>query len=271
VPTTRSNFAARLAEFPDLVLTDAAAFARRGKWEPFFRQRMGAPLLNGRIVFEIGCNDAQFLTRIAAKHPHVAFVGIDWKFKAIHDAATRVTELGLKNVSLIRGRAQDVSSLFADGELDEIWIFHPDPCDKPNELKNRLIAEPFLTDAHRVLRDERSRLSLKTDHPGYYQWILALLGLPEPEAFRIARAGTPVAPGTARVRRRDLMRIENLPPVSDAVRTRFEPFATSSDFWNESVVSSDARERLFSGERTAFELRFVQKRQPIYFVELRKR
>ncbi len=266
----RSIFAARLAQFPDLVLADAAAFERRGRWGASFRRRIGESF-GDRIVFEIGCNDAQFLTRIAVKHPHIAFVGVDWKFKAIHDAAARVTELGLKNVALIRGRAQDIARIFGDGEVDEVWVFHPDPCDKPNELKNRLIAEPFMTDVHRVLRDERSRLTLKTDHPGYFQWTLSLLGLPEPQSFQRARLSIPAAPSASRLRFKDLMPADTLPDASEAVRARFEVLATSADFWNDASATAYVAKRMFVEERTVFEDRFVRKRLPIYFVDLRKR
>src|SRR5207237_651400 len=114
-------------------------------------------------------------------------------------------------------------------------------------------------------------LTLKTDHPGYYQWTLALLCLPEPEAFRAAGAGLPLSQNAPRVRARDLMRAEDLPPASDAVRARFTPAGWSSDFWNDPGISHHVAARLFAGERTAFESRFVRKRRPIYFVELRKR
>jgi tRNA G46 methylase TrmB len=269
VSAPRSIFASKLAAFPELVFSDAAAFERHGQWEDFFRHRIGASF-DGRVVFEVGCNDAEFLTRIAVNHPRVAFVGLDWKFKAIHGAATRVTQVGLNNVCLVRGRAQDVARIFGDGEVDEVWVFHPDPCDKPNELKTRLIAEPFLMDVHRVLRDGHSTLTLKTDHGGYFQWTLALLGLPEPEAFDNARLGLAPAPGAPRVRARDLMQLPELPPQSEAVRKGFACVAWSNDFWNDQAMAAHVAGRMFDGEQTAFEGRFAKKRLPIYFVELRK-
>jgi tRNA (guanine-N7-)-methyltransferase len=268
VSEPRSIYAAKLRdEFPSLACADHAAFARRGAWHNHFRERMGSAF-NGRLVFEIGCNDAGLLARVAARHPDVAFVGLDWKCKAIYDAATRVSEMRLRNVALIRGRAQNVGRLFGPGEVDEVWVFHPDPCDKPAELKNRLIAEPFLADVHAVLRDSDSTLTLKTDHPGYYQWTLALLGLPEPALLETARSG---AAGAPRVRARDLMQADALPPASPIVRRLFQPAATSADFWNDPVAQRHAAGRIFAGETTAFEVRFVRKRMPIYFLELRKR
>src|SRR3954447_17552568 len=181
----RSVYADHLAEFPDVAFADDAVYQHRGVWRDFFRERIG-PGFTGQVVFEIGCADASFLTTVAAKHPGVGFVGLDWKCKSLFLGAERVTQRNLRNVALLGGRAQELTRLFADVELDEIWVFHPDPCDRPVELKNRLMSEPFLVNAHRVLRTTGpgARLCLKTDHPGYYQWTLALLGLQEPEWFQ---------------------------------------------------------------------------------------
>jgi tRNA (guanine-N7-)-methyltransferase len=260
VPHRRNPYADRLNEFADFAFADDGAFARRGRWRDFFRGRIG-PAFDGRVVFEIGCADADFLARMAAKHPAVAFVGLDWKPRTVYEGAARVSGMALRNVAVLHGRAQDVRHIFSDGELDEIWLFHPDPCDKPNELKHRLVSEPFLLDAHAVLRGPGSTLTLKTDHPGYYQWTLALLGLPEPAALR----------ANPRVKTKELMAPENLPPASAAAMTRFDLTMNSADFWNDDAALSHASRRPFAGERTAFESRFAQKRRPIYYVELASR
>jgi tRNA (guanine-N7-)-methyltransferase len=129
----RSVYADRLLEFAEFAFSDGAECRRRGAWREFFRARLGS-CFDGRIIFEIGCNDAALMTRVAARHPTTAFIGIDWKCRALHTAAQRTAEAGLCNVAFLHGRAQDVCRFFADDELDEVWLFHPDPCDKPNEL-----------------------------------------------------------------------------------------------------------------------------------------
>ncbi len=182
----RSNYAARLSEHPGLVLAGDDLFNRRGRWPEVFRERIGSAF-GGRVIFEIGCFDAALLARVAARYPGVAFVGIDWKCKAICDGATRIASQRLKNVILLRGRAQEIGRIFGADEVDEVWAFHPDPCDREKELPNRLVAEPFLLDAYRVLKAGTGRFCLKTDHPGYYQSALGLLGLPQPPWFEPAR------------------------------------------------------------------------------------
>jgi tRNA (guanine-N7-)-methyltransferase len=229
----RSNYSHRLIEYPDLIFPDEQAFAHRAHWREFFHQRIG-PAFNNQLIFEIGCNDATFLTTIAQKHPNTAFVGLDWKVRAIYDAATRVSALDLKNIALLRARAQDIAKIFGPNELNEIWIFHPDPCDREVELKNRLISEIFLLEAHRVLREANSRICLKTDHADYYEWTLKVLEIP-------------------------------------AVRQAFDLTVSSSNYWSDEHARNQTAHRLFAGATTTFEDRFRRKKQPIYYVELRNR
>lgn len=268
-PARRSIFADRLLEFPDFVLIDAAAFTRRGAWRAFFAARIGAAF-DGRIICEIGCNDAALLTRLAAKYATTAFIGIDWKYRALHTAAERLAAATLPNIALLHGCGQDIRKIFADGEVDEMWIFHPDPCDKPQELPNRLIAEPFLLDAHDVLRNGAS-LVLKTDHGGYYQCVLGLLGLPEPEGFAAAREGKPPAAGRSRLRGKDLVQPAAVPAKSRAVVERLDVAIASADFWNDPAAQAASTTKRFAGEATSFESRFRQKRLAIYYLELVKR
>lgn len=226
LPKRRSAFADRLLEFPGLVFSDGAEFKQRGAWRDFFSGR--------NVIVEIGCNDASLLATVAANHPDTAFIGIDWKCRALHTAASRVAGCGLRNVALLHGRGQDLRKIFADGEVDEIWLFHPDPCDKPRERPNRLFAEPFLIDVAAVLRGRGSLLILKTDHREYH------------ESAKVVAA-------------------------MDAVRARFDVSAVSDDFWADEQALSHTADRCFAGKATQFEDRFRRKRKPIYYLELRKR
>ncbi len=270
---SRSIFAQKLKAFPQTVLADDAATGRRGEWRDRLRRCIGAGF-DGHIVFEIGCFDASFLARIAAQHPRSAFVGIDWKYRQLFLGAQSIADKCLPNITLLRGRAQDILQFFAPGEVDEIWVFHPDPCDRPVELKNRLFAEPFLIDAHTALRDGSSTLTLKTDHPGYYQWVLGLLGQPQPPWFAAAREAhacrVPPPISIPRVRARDLVDDAQIPAPSHEVLARFGLSIHSPDFWNDPAARSQTAGRLFARETTAFEHRFIKKRMPIYYVEMTK-
>jgi tRNA (guanine-N7-)-methyltransferase len=223
-----------LLGFPDFVFSDGRETAHRGRWRDFFGARIGPPF-EGRITFEIGCNDATLLASVAATYPATAFVGIDWKYRALRAAAGRVAAAGLRNVTLLHGRGQDIRRYFGDGELDEAWVFHPDPCDKPQELPNRLIAEPFLLAVHAVLRPTaESALIVKTDHRAYYESSLALA-------------------------------------AGDVIRPRFALHANSADFWQDQAILRHVARRAFAGHVTPFEQRFRKRRKPIYYLEFGRR
>jgi len=257
-PARRSVFADRLLDFPNLVFSDGREFHHRGRWREHFgdpdaAKNACAPALGGtdipvcdvgtvhtgknacppekrRLILDIGCNDGGLLAAVAAKHPSTAFIGIDWKPRALHNAAQRIASAALRNVALLHARAQDIRRLFADRELDEIWIFHPEPLDTPREMKNRLLAQPFLIDAHEVLRD-RGSLVLKTDHAGYFDAVAEVV------------AG-----------------------MSD----RFTVGVSSRDYSNDPTVQSAIAGDAYAGEMTAFESRFTRKRKPIYFMKIWK-
>jgi len=262
----RPNFAERLAQFPGHAFNGDDLFRHRAQWAAFFRKRIGAGFAE-RIILEVGSFDAAFLCTVAQRHPQTAFIGLDWKFKATYLAAQQVDAMKLPNVAILRGRAQDLTRIFADRELDEVWVFHPEPCDEPNQAGNRLIASPFLEQVHALLRKAESLLSIKTDHPGYYQWMIHLLGLPEPAHFAEARAGAVTSP---RVRRRDLLSPEEIPPANAAIAERFAVACHSADYWHDPAALAATAGRAFAGEPTTYEKRFLAKRQPIYYVELRK-
>src|SRR4051812_29130801 len=69
ISNRRSVYADRLREFSDFAFGDDDVFTRRGTWREFFLGRIG-PTFDGRVIFEVGCADAAFVSRIAARHPN---------------------------------------------------------------------------------------------------------------------------------------------------------------------------------------------------------
>ena len=242
-----------------------------GGWRAFYRERLGDGF-DGRMVLEIGCADGALLAAAAERHPGVGFVGVDWKRSAIAEGVGRFGHLA--NLALVEGRGQDVLASFGDGELDELWVFHPEPCDKPKELKNRLVCESLLLDAHRALR-AGGVVAVKTDHRGYFEWVLGLVGAAAVPAAPVGTAT--VTPPSAGVPRRTPIRKESAsgrahaPTPSAAVMQRFEVAACSVDYWGDAAAQERTRGRLFAGEASGYERAFLRRKRPVYFVEVRRR
>lgn len=259
-------YATLLREYSTFVFNeqDVFKFYRNGGggWEEFFLTRMNSRPT--KHILEIGCSNATFLSGIAKANPGAAFIGMDWKFKVIFKGAKRAEQEKITNLALLRGRAQELGKVFGAGELDEIWIFFPDPWAKKGQLKHRLMREEFLKEAHHVLRPG-GRIYFKTDHPGYFQWVLALLGEPEPDLPEYS-AATPLEKNR-RSRQIEVRRLErqHLPAVSDKARQLFKLDYFTTDYWAGTRPPS-----LFSQELTLFERLFVKDQLPIYYLELQK-
>ena len=247
------------------MLNDTDAHSLANGWKKLFAERMEKPPVG--LTLEIGCSNAEFLCAVARNNPETAFVGIDWKFKVVYKGAKRIHRDGLKNAMLVRGTAHDLSKVFGEAELDEIWIFFPDPWAKKGQLKKRLMQEQFLLDAHKALKPH-GRIFFKTDHPGYFQWVLALFGEPEPELPEYsATAPTEKSMRSRQIKVRRLEK-EYLPAANAPIRAAFNLDRYSTDYWG------DAKARTvtpFSETPTLFESLFVKDGLPIYYFEMTRK
>lgn len=266
----KNPYAEKLNEFSSFVFNEPDIYrfyrASGGGWDEYFRGRMGAKE-SVRTVLEIGCSNAEFLSSIAKANPGTAFVGIDWKFKVVYKGGKKIARDKLSNIALIRGRAQDLSKVFGPGDLDEIWIFFPDPWAKKAQLKHRLVQEQFLLEAARWLKSN-GRVFLKTDHPGYFQWMLTLFGVPLPELPEYdARDSGERSYRARQVKVRQVSDPELLPSVSEASSRAFRFDMYSCDYWGEGARP----ETLFSRTQTLFEKTFVKDNLPIYYLELTRK
>lgn len=224
----RSRHASGVADYPGVLFDHQTAPACRGRWGTYFQDRISQGFA-GQIVLEVGCFDAGFLADVAAAYPSVGFVGLDWKFKPLIHAAQRLVASGHVNLALIRGRAQDLMQMFAPTEVDQIWVFHPEPCDEPKQRPNRLLSEIFFNHAHRLL-PTGGRMIIKTDHAEYAHSTHSLL-------------------------QKKLTHLWTIDFVS-------------ADFWHDPKALQRAATHCFAGRKTFYESRYLKRRQPIGYLEI---
>jgi len=171
---SQNPYVEKLQEFSSFVFTNVGSFqGEKNQWRGFFENR--SSIDPQKLILEIGCSNALYLEKTALQHPNWAFVGIDWKYKLLYRGAKRLQGKKILNVALLRGHAHEWLKVLGSGEVDEIFIFFPDPWPRRSQLKHRLLNEKFLVEASRVL-SENGRLYFKTDHPAYFQFFLALFG-----------------------------------------------------------------------------------------------
>ncbi len=140
----------------------------KGNWNEkmFLRQ---APL-----VVELACGRGEYTVGLAQIYKEKNFVGVDIKGDRIWKGSTLACELGLTNVAFLRTYIQNISDFFAPGEIDEIWIVHPDPRPRKRDIKRRLTHPRFLN-MYRQLLKPAGWVRLKTDSEMLFDYTLETL------------------------------------------------------------------------------------------------
>ena len=128
----------------------------KGHWhEQFFHN-------NNPIVLELGCGKGEYTVALAEREPDKNFIGVDIKGARMWRGAKSATEAKMSNVGFLRARIEFITSMFAKGEIAEIWITFPDPQLKTRRAKKRLTSPIFLNYYAQILADG-GMINLKTD------------------------------------------------------------------------------------------------------------
>ncbi len=148
-------------------LTDKE-YPLRGSWnKDFFKNEKP-------IVLELGCGKGEYSVALAQANPEKNFIGIDIKGARFWRGAKTALEEGLENVGFVRTQIELIDRLFADGEVDEIWITFPDPQIKYKRTKHRLTNTEFLQKYKKILKPD-GVVNLKTDSEFMHGYTLGLL------------------------------------------------------------------------------------------------
>jgi len=144
----------------------------KGKW--------GQEVFGNRhpLVVEIGCGKGEYTVELGKLYPEKNFIGLDIKGARMWKGAKTAAESGMKNVAFLRMYAQMLESVFAPGEVDEIWITFPDP--QMGKARKRLTGTRFLALYRKILKPG-ALIHLKTDSPFLYAYtreLIACNGLP---------------------------------------------------------------------------------------------
>ncbi|MBI1244684.1 MAG: tRNA (guanosine(46)-N7)-methyltransferase TrmB [Alphaproteobacteria bacterium] len=138
-------------------------------------ERLDVPGLFGFVPralwFEVGFGGGEHLAHQAANNPDVALIGAEPFLNGVVSALQHIESRGLANVRLYQGDARDLLPSLADGALEKLFVLHPDPWPKLRHHKRRLIQQPFLDEAARLL-GPGGELRLATDDEPYLVWML---------------------------------------------------------------------------------------------------
>jgi tRNA (guanine-N7-)-methyltransferase len=145
------------------------------------------------VELEVGSGKGLFLRSASTNQPEHNFLGIEISPGYARLCAGRLAALGATNARVIQGDATVlVRDHLPDACLAAMHVYFPDPWWKARHRKRRVLSEPFLRQAARVLGPSAS-LHCWTDVEDYFRETLAaaaatgLFGTPEEEPETAAR------------------------------------------------------------------------------------
>lgn len=138
----------------------------KGRWgESVFRN--GHP-----IILELGCGKGEYTIALAEKFPENNYIGVDIKGARLWKGAKYATEHRLSNVAFLRTRIEFIESIFAKGEVSEIWLTFSDP--QPHKPRKRLSSPLFLARYREILAPD-GIIRLKTDSLLLHEYTLEVI------------------------------------------------------------------------------------------------
>ncbi|MDB9961114.1 tRNA (guanosine(46)-N7)-methyltransferase TrmB [Oceanihabitans sp.] len=143
-------------------------YQHKGQWNANFFKN------DNPLVLELGCGKGEYTVALAKKYPNKNFIGIDIKGARFWRGAKTAIEDNIPNVAFIRTQIELVEHVFAQNEVDEIWITFPDPQIKYQRTKHRMTNMSFLQRYKNILKPE-GVVNLKTDSEFMHGYTLGLL------------------------------------------------------------------------------------------------
>lgn len=136
----------------------------RGLWHEIFGN-------DHPIRIEIGMGKGRFIMDLAKQNPDVNYVGIEKYSSVLIRGIQKLEADPLPNLYFIRMEAEEITSVFAEGEIDRIYLNFSDPWPKDRHAKRRLPSREFLQRYDEILIPG-GVIEFKTDNHDLFQFAL---------------------------------------------------------------------------------------------------
>ncbi len=130
---------------------------------------------DNEIILELACGKGDYTIQLARHYPEKNFIGVDIKGARLWRGAKMALDNNLKNVAFIRNFIENLTELFSESEISEIWITFPDPYTKRRKAKKRLTSPRFLGLYRKVLK-KGGLIHLKTDEKSLFEFTQEIIG-----------------------------------------------------------------------------------------------
>lgn len=154
-------------EFKEIAFNEERAPLNKGVWrEKVFKISDQIPL-----DVEIGTGSGMHFAHHAKKHLDRCLVGLELKYKPLIQTIRRAKLAGGVHNAICRYHAFNLDLLFAEGEINNVYIHCPDPWVTPRKPRNRVVNRDILNHIYKMQRPG-SFIEFKTDSREYFLWSL---------------------------------------------------------------------------------------------------
>ncbi len=136
----------------------------KGEWKEIFGN-------SHPLAMEIGMGKGRFLMDLARQNPEINYLGVERYGSVLYRALQKIEEYPLDNIRFLCINAEVLPEIFAEGELDKIYLNFSDPWPKDRHAKRRLTSREFLARYDKVLKKD-SHLEFKTDNRPLFDFSL---------------------------------------------------------------------------------------------------
>lgn len=116
----------------------------KGKWNEIFQN-------DNPIHIEIGMGKGKFIFQLAQENPSINYVGIEKFSSVLVRALEKRAEIKIDNLVFIRMDAEYINEVFAENEVDRIYLNFSDPWPKDRHAKRRLTSKEFFARYDKLL------------------------------------------------------------------------------------------------------------------------
>ena len=136
----------------------------KGKWSELFHN-------NHPLHIEIGMGKGQFIHTLASENPDINYIGIEMYSSVLYRALEKQTAEEKPNLYFLRFDAKYLADIFAEHEVDRIYLNFSDPWPKDRHAKRRLTSSRFLGLYDQILADG-GIVEFKTDNQPLFDFSL---------------------------------------------------------------------------------------------------
>jgi tRNA (guanine-N7-)-methyltransferase len=154
-PGTRERLEAR----KDLVFLDQSGL--RGQWKQLFGN-------DHPIYVELGMGKGDFISTLSFKNPNINYIGIDLRDELLDITLKKVIKRGNDNIRLALFNGEDLLDVFAENELDRIYLNFSDPWPKKKHARRRLTYRDFL-EKYEACMKPQGEVHFKTDSESLFE------------------------------------------------------------------------------------------------------